>query len=184
MKKTVFVIAALAVTACGTTALAQGPGGPPPAGGPAGAPGLLRAGFGSCPVMGIAPPPAAIVDRAEALQLTDDQKTKLRHALANGEQTLTPLRQKAAEASRALRQAIFAAEFDAQSVQQLATDAMKAETAVLNAEIAVWTQIRGILTSEQVAKLQDLVGRGMAPGMGGGRRGGPGSPPGGPPPAE
>ena len=186
MKKTVFVIVALALAACATTALAQGPNPAPPAGGFAGPPGagMMGGGMGTCPAMVLSPPPAGIVDRADALQLADGQKTKLKDVLTKSEETLMPLRQKAGEASRALRQAIFAPEFDASKIKQLVTDAQNAEVAILKAEIGIWGQIRGILTADQLAKLQELTGRRMGPGMGGGRRGGPGGQPAPPPPAQ
>ena len=171
LRQTVFIVMAFALMACGSTVVGQeGAGAPPPGG-------FARPGMGGmtpCPATALAPPPAGFVDRAEPLQLTDDQKTKLKDILAKGEETLMPLRQKAGEASRTLRQALFAPEFDAQKVAQLAAEAEKAETAIIKAEIDVWAKIRGVLTADQVTKLQDMMGR-----MGGGRRGrrGGGAPP-------
>lgn len=193
MKKAVFVVLILTLVACAGAVVGQaGVAAPPPAGGPAppppglarpGGPGMMGGGMMSCPAMAVAPPPAGLVARAEALQLSDDQKTKLKDILAKSEETLIPLRQKAAEASRALRQAVFAPEFDAQKVKQLATDAEKAEAAIVSAEIETWAQIRGVLAADQLTKLQELTGLRMGPGLGGGgRRGGPGGQPAPPPP--
>ena len=185
MKKLLFVLAALAAAAVwAVTASAQGPVGPPPAGGPAGpgGPGMVRGTIGVCAVMALTPPPAAIVDRAQVLQLTEEQKTKLSDILAKGEEALLPLRQKAADASRALRQAVLAPQFDAAKVRQLTADATKAEEALLIAEIKIWGEIRSALSAEQFAKLQELTSRRFAPGQGGNRPGRRGGQPGGAPP--
>ena len=92
-----------------------------------------------------------------------------------------PLRQKAMEATRALRDAVYAASFDASKVAELATAAGKAEAAIVKAEIETWTQIRSILTAEQITKLQEMMSRRM--GQGRNRRGGGGgAAPGAPPP--
>ena len=173
MKKTVFIVLALALIACATAVIGQAPAGPPPM-----APGVK--GGVSCPAMALAPPPAMVFERADALQLTDDQKTKLKDSLAKGEETLQPLRQKAMEATRALREALFAASFDAAKVSELAASAEKADAAIVKAEVETWTQIRSILTADQVTKLQELMGRRMGQGHNRNRGGGgaaPGAPP-------
>jgi len=136
---------------------------------------------GTCPAMAIAPPPAAFVDRADALQLSDEQKGKLKAVLTKSEEDLKALRPKAAEATRALREALFAAASDQQKLTQLATDAAKADATVLNAEVQTWVQIRGILTADQLAQLQKMLNVRPAGGFGGRRTtGGPGG--GNPPP--
>ncbi|MGC8863701.1 MAG: Spy/CpxP family protein refolding chaperone [Armatimonadota bacterium] len=188
MKKVLFLMTAVAVAAaCALAASAQGPGGPPAAGRPAGPgmPGIARGGPGFCAAMALAPPPPAIVDRAQALQLTQEQKTKLRDILAKGEEALVPLRQKAADASRALREAVLAPQYDAAKVKQLSSDAARAEEAVVTAEIRIWGEVRLALSVEQFAKLQDLMSRRFVPGAGGNRPGGwggPGGQPAGQPP--
>lgn len=190
MRKVLFVFLALVLVACASAALAQQPPqGPPP-------PGQFGGGFGmrgpsmSCPAMMIAPPQVAMIERsADTLALTDDQKTKLTDVLTKSETALRDLRPKADAASKALRDALFAPTFDSAKVAGLLADAQKIETAIANSEIGTWTEIRAILTADQVTKLSDSMNRRMGGGFGGGNRGGGnrgnrgGGNPGGPPPA-
>jgi len=171
LRKFVFVVVSLALFACATAVLAQQapPAGPPPGGQPQG-PGGGRQGFQmSCPAMALSLPPAAAVDRATDLNLTDDKKSKLTAALTKNETALAPYRQKAAEATRLLREALMAATFDAAKVGPLLDKAQKADAALANAQIAGWTEVRAILTADQVTQ---LVGR--RGGFGGGNQ--PGQP--------
>ncbi len=172
MRKVVFVVLSLALIAAATAVFAQ----QPPAGQPSG-PGQNRFGGGmiggmmmACPAMAIAPPAAAMIERATNLNLTDDQKTKLTEKLTKADATLAPLRQKASEAATALRTAVYAATFDAAKVQTLLTAAQQADAAVSTAELAVWTELRAILTADQITQLQQQR-RG---GFGGGYQGQPG----------
>lgn len=125
-----------------------------------------------------------MIERAANLNLTDDQKTKLTEKLTKADATLTPLRQKASEATQALRNAVFAATYDAAKVQALLIAAQQADAAVSNAELAVWTELRGILTADQITQLQQrrgAFGAGFQPGQPsqGRTRGGRGNRPGG-----
>lgn len=133
-----------------------------------------------CPATAIAPPQVAMLDRADPLQLTDEQKGKLRAVLVKSEEDLKVLRPKAAEATRALREALFAAATDQQKLGQLATDAAKAEAAVLHSEVQTWVAIRGILSADQLAQLQKMLNARPAGGFAGRRNQGP--PAGGTPP--
>lgn len=173
MRKVVFVVLSLTLIASATAVLAQQPPSNVPAGPPSGA-GTSRfgGGFGmSCPAMAIAPPSAAMIERAANLNLTDEQKTKLTEKLTKADATLAPLRQKASEATQALRNAIFAATYDAAKVQALLIAAQQADAAVSNAELAVWTELRAILTADQITQLQQRRG-----GFGGGFQPGQGQP--------
>lgn len=98
-------------------------------------------------------PSSAVETSAERLGLTSDQVTSLKNALAKSEEALRPLLQKSADATKALRAALTAPEYDAANVAKLAQNAITAETAIINARINTWTQVRGILTADQVAKL-------------------------------
>jgi len=141
--------------------------------------------------MAITPPSASMIDRATSLELTDDQKTKLTTVLTKADTTLAPLRQKATEATTALRTAVYGATYDAAKAQALLAAAQKADADVSNAELAVWTEIRAILTADQVSKLQSQrrggfsgggnfqPGQGNQPGQGGRTRGNRGNRPGG-----
>ena len=146
-------------------------------------------------MMVLMPPRAAMVDRiADQLSLTDDQTAKLKKVLTKGDETIQALQTKATEASKAVREALFASTFDAKKVTDLATASQKAEAAIVTASIDEWTQIRAILTKDQVASLKETMqrpGPGMGPGgpgPGDGRPDGPppggGDPGGGPPPGD
>lgn len=168
LKKAVLVmILLLAAGACATVVMGQGPGAPGPGGARAG----FGGGYAMCPANALMPPRVAMLDRVEGLGLTADQKSKLTTLLTNSDTTLTPLRQKAAQATQALRTALLAPTYDEAKVARLATEAQNAETALMKAEIPVWTQIRGILTADQVSKLQAPVGRGTGGAGGAGRAG-------------
>lgn len=187
MRKTAIIVLSLALAACAIVVLAQVPGGPPATGGPAGM--RVGMGMGSCPAMTLTPPSARMLERADMLQLSDDQKTKLNDVLSKGDQTLAPLREAAGKASRALRTAVMGSEADAQKIAQLVADAQKTEAAIINAEIQIWGQIKSVLSAEQMTKLQELLA--SRAGMGGGRnrnRPGPGAggeaPPPPPPPGQ
>ena len=141
-----------------------GPGGP---GGPGGhAPSVMAA---------LLPPPAGAVDGiARALELTTEQAAQLKAILTASDTTIQPLMKTAADATRAVRDALVAEDFDAMAVVTLAAAAQTAEADVISASVGVWTQVRSdatlALTADQVAKLM------MGPGRG--------APPPGPPPAQ
>jgi len=129
--------------------------------------------------MALMPPSANMVDRASNLRLTDDQKASLKNILTTGGQTLAPLWQKACTAAQALRQAVVAPTYDRQNIGKLLADAQKAEATLVNAELQIWEQIRGVVPADQIANLEGMTGRGMG---GGFRRGPRAGSPGGPPP--
>ena len=146
MRNTVLMTAALALVVCTAPAWGQGPPGPgrPPGGGGGGMP---------CPAMAAMAPPSAVIDRmAETLGLTESQVTKLRAAMTKCEESIKSLSQKSGEATKAMRDAIAASDYDAQKVTEV-----KAEVAVLSARLDEWTQIRSILTADQAKRLQESI---------------------------
>ncbi len=180
MKKAVVIVLVLAAIVCAASAMAQTPA-QGPGGGRRGVGGMFGMG---CPAMALMPPQPMLIDRAESLNLPAETKDKLKAVLTKGEETLQPLRQKAQEASSALRTALLADEFSEAKVKQLAADAEKAEQAVVDAELGVWRDVRGALSADQVKALRELLTGGMrrAPGGAGGPGPGPAPQPG-PPPA-
>lgn len=170
MKKVLLVAVVLAAVISATPVWSQGGPGPGGPGGPRG-----MGGFGmSCPAMAVMPPQVGMLDRmADALQLTEDQMTKLRTAMTKSDEAMRPLSRSAADSSRALRDALMAPEFNAQKVKDLAATAEKAEAALVSARIDEWAQIRSILTADQAKQLQGMMTM---------QRPGPGQRPGGPPP--
>ena len=167
MKTRVLMVVALMAAVCASAVWSQGGPRPGRQGRPGG-PGMLST------AAAIMPPQAGMFDHlSETLQLTDDQAAKLKAAGAQNEATIRPLAQKAAEATQAVHAAVLASSYDAQNVKDLAAKAEKAEAEVVAASIEAWTQIRSILTDDQVTALKAAM---SAPRPGAGRA------PGGPPP--
>jgi len=151
MKRTVIIAAVLAASLCAPAVWSQGP--PPPGG-----PGMGRGPMGLCPVTALMPPQAQMIDRlAEPLGLTEDQVSQLKTVIAKGDETMLPLTKKAAEATKAVRDAVLAADFDSQKLTTLAAAAQKAEAAIITASIAEWAQIRAILTADQGKLLAEIM---------------------------
>ncbi len=163
MKKIVLVAVVLAALACSAVIWSQGrpgPAGPPRIG---------------CPATATMPPQAAMLDRlADALALTEDQAAQLKDVLEASDATIPPLVETAGESCKALREALFATDYDAAQVAELATKAESAEAAIVTASIDVWTQIRSILRADQIAALQEVM---SAPPPGPRPGGRPGPPP-------
>lgn len=161
MKTLVLVVTVLVLAICTSAIWSQGggrqgrqgtQGGQGRQGGPGGpgGPGMM-----SCPAMALAPPQAVMLERLTAtLELTDEQVEELGDVLTKGDAAAKPLQQKAAKATLALRTALAAAEFDAAKVKELAIAAQKTETALIEASIDEWIQIRAIISSTQVTTLQ------------------------------
>lgn len=159
MKKTVLVtvVAAVALVAAisGTTVWSQGGARPGAGMGPPGAPGMMQA---TCPLTVLMPLRLGMVGRlVEPLELTDDQVAQLTSIIEKCDGATRPLMQKAAEANKALREALYAKDYSAQKVKDLAAAAQKAEGAVLTARIDQWTQVRAVLTAEQIEKMQGFM---------------------------
>jgi Spy/CpxP family protein refolding chaperone len=180
LRKVLFIILALALVAGATAAFAEDnpPPPPPPPGGPGGmmaGGGMAMRGGGmgmGCPAMAVAPPQAAMIERmGDQLALTDDQKTKLTAALTKSEDALKELRQKGAKGCKALQDAVLAPTYDAAKVAQLLADAKTIEASIADSEIKTWTEIRGILTADQLAKLSAAMSRRMGGNQQGNRQG-------------
>jgi len=123
-------------------------------------PGSFRQRMGSqtCPLSAFQLPPAAMFRYiSQKLQLSEDQSKKLLDIVTKSEQTLTPLRAKAQEAINKLQAALVAEQYDAANVQVLAQNAQRAEAAIITAEIDTWTQIRSLLTAEQVKLFVEMI---------------------------
>jgi len=91
---------------------------------------------------------------ASKLGLTTTVAASLKSILTASDATIQPLQKTAGDAAKALHDSLSATTFDAAAVGTLAAAAQKAEGDVIAASIDVWTQLRGILTADQVAKLQ------------------------------
>jgi Spy/CpxP family protein refolding chaperone len=130
-----------------------------------------------------------MLDRlTESLELTDDQLTQLTEVMTKGDKTAKTLQEKAVKATKALRTALLAADFDVVKVKELSTAAQKAEADLITASIDEWVKIRAILSDTQLTAMQKAM---TPPARGGRGQGGPrgeGGPPpegeGGPPPSD
>ena len=171
MKKT--LVMAVTLTLVCAAAWSQGPPGP---GGPRGGRPMLS------PAMAVMPPqPGMVGHLAETLGLTEDQTAKIEKITAENGDTVRSLSEKSADASKALHDALLAADFDAQKVKDLAAAAQKAEAAVVSASIDEWIQIRAILTTDQARGLLETMSmRGPGPGQRPAGPRGPGGPGAGP----
>lgn len=186
MRKSVVIAVVLTAVLCVSAAWCQGPppGGPGGPGGPG-----MRMMNRPCPVTATAPPGIGMLGHlAQALQLTDDQVTKIKDIVSQCDQSMRPLMQKVGDTCKALREALMAETLDAVQVKDLATKAEKAEADVVTANIDAWTKVRAVLTQDQLAKLAQTMAPPQGPPAGppppGGPAGGPDGPPPGPPPAE
>jgi hypothetical protein len=167
MKRILTLTAIVLLTILALSAWAQTPPAAPP-----GAPPMTMQGPGpmmggrqmaSCPAIALGLPPGMLFEmRAEQLGLSSEQTGKLKTALMKAEEALSPLRNKAREAVASLRAGIFDPE--AKNLQELADKAEQAEAVVIAAEVQAWTQVKEILTPDQLKTLQGMIGRG--PGMG------------------
>ena len=130
-----------------------------------------------CPGVALAHTMMPLLVMDPALRMSREQINKLQMVLATNEQTLAPLREKAGKAMDELRNAMLADDYDAKKVQELAAASEKAATALDNAELDQWKQIRAILTIEQVKYLRESGNRMPMFGMPGMVGPGPGGPP-------
>jgi len=179
MGRSVSVVLAVAVAMCATAAWAQG--GERPSRSASGGPGGMGMQM-SCPAMAVAVPRVEMLAReAKDLSLTSDQLTKLQEAMKKADETIKPLSEKSAERSKAVREALMASTYDARNVAALAELAVKAEAAIVTARLDEWTQIRSILTADQVTKLKEKMSA-QRPGGGAGGFRPEGAPPNGGPP--
>jgi len=148
--------AAAALALCGWAGLAraQGPGGDA-AGAP---PGGHEWGRGFGPGGG---------HLAEALGLSDDQKTQLQAMRAKQRETLKPLMDAVRSAHDAYEKTLEADSPDATTVGQAAISLHAAEKKLRAAHQAAFDEMKSILTPEQQTKLEQMRERGPRRGPGG-----------------
>lgn len=149
--KTSILIALMLAVVCLTPGWCQGGHGP-------GGPGMPSA------VSAIMPPHADMIDGlTNSLNLTTDQASSLKTILTEADTTIKPLVQASGDAAKALRDAIFATTYDADTVTAAVEASEAADAAVVSACVDVWVKIRAILTADQIALLQECPGPGAPP---------------------
>lgn len=99
---------------------------------------------------------AAVLSR---LDLTDDQKTRIKGILVEERADVDPLMAAAARTRRDLFLAIHAAAFDEDAVRRAAAGAAASEADLAVARARILSRVRGVLTSDQQATLQDMQNR-------------------------
>jgi hypothetical protein len=117
------------------------------------------------------------------LELNATQRTQIKDILTKAHASIKPLRDAASKASADLFAAVVATDSDAAKVQPLKDAAQKCEADILKVEVDTWTQIKAVLTPDQIKRIAVLSGpRRVMPGQF--PHGGPGIPggpnPGGP----
>src|SRR5690349_15061749 len=102
--------------------------------------------------MAVMPPHADMIDRMGGqLNLTEDQKAKLKDALIASDNTIKPLVKSAADACRALHDGVLANDSTPANLTGLASAASTAENAVVTSSLDTWAHVRTILTADQLA---------------------------------
>lgn len=114
-----------------------------------------------------------IESMSSQLGLSQTQQSKIRSIKTSSDKTIQPLMKKVQSTSEALRKAALAAKYNESEVKKLATNLRNAEAAVMNANIATWTKVRAVLTSDQVTKLRNIMDQGMRRVAGQGKTGMP-----------
>jgi periplasmic protein CpxP/Spy len=140
--------AALAVLPWAVAARAQEPMGPPHRG-------EFGRGFGG---------PGFGPRFAEALGLTDEQKTQIEAVHTRQRETLKPLMEAARQAHEAFRTAVEAPNADATAVGRAAIAMNAAEKKLEAAHEAAFEEIKALLTPEQRDKLDKMREQGAGPG--------------------
>jgi protein CpxP len=151
-KRVMTSVAAAALALCGwaAAARAQGPG----------APEGHERGFGR----GFGPGGGHL---AEALGLSDEQKTQLEALRSKQRETIKPLMDAVRQAHEAYRKTVDADNPDATTVGQAALALNAAEKKLRAAHEAAFAEMKAILTPEQQAKLEQMKERGPRRGPGG-----------------
>lgn len=101
---------------------------------------------------------------AEALALSDEQKTQLDALRTRQRETLKPLMEGARQAHEAFRQAVDAPTADEAAVGRSAIAMNAAEKKLRAAHEAAFEEIKSILTPEQRDKLEKMHEQGPGPG--------------------
>lgn len=155
------------------------PGAPPPPPGVPPGPDVRGPGMpGPVPSAAAAlavPPPQMGRPIAQRLGLSEDVAKRLQEILDKAPEKVEPLRRTCADSVEALRRALYAPEKDGPSLRQLMDKANAAEAEVAKAELALWMEIRALLSADQLKELGDMM---MRPGR---RIGPPEAAPGTPP---
>ena len=103
-----------------------------------------------------APPQQPVRDMIEQLQLTPEQRQKIRAIREETRNERTLVNQRLREANQALQQALDADTLDEALIEQRLKDAVTAQAASTRMRIQTELKIRRVLTQEQVATLRDL----------------------------
>jgi Spy/CpxP family protein refolding chaperone len=129
-------------------------------------------------------PPELVMRHQEEIGLSEDQKSKLVHAMQAMQSDLVPLQFEMGEAAGKLREALSAPRIDEEKAGGLADKLMALETQIKRRHLTTMIRIKNVLTPDQQERLRAL--REQEPHGRDARRGDRPSPPdgGGAPPQE
>lgn len=103
-----------------------------------------------------APPQQPVRDMIEQLQLTPEQRQKIRSIREETRNERTVVNQRLREANQSLQQALDADTLDETVIEQRLKDVVNAQSASTRMRIQTELKIRRVLTQDQVATLRDL----------------------------
>jgi Spy/CpxP family protein refolding chaperone len=132
-------IAITLALAAGSVALAQGPGPGGPGPGP---------GFGDGP---------RLERLFERLDLSDEQQAEVEQLVAGHRDGMRPRLELLRDKRQALHEQIHAETFDESAIRTAAAELAEVEADVAVARGDVLQQLRGVLTPEQAAEMQELI---------------------------
>jgi hypothetical protein len=139
------------------------PPGPSPMGmprGPMWSPALFRPDM-TCPVAALRiPMPPEVKRLTDELKLTEDQQTKLSDLVQKFQSKWPDMSDASRNTSKALKDEIAKSDTTKAKVAEAAAKAVKAESAMLDAETGFWMDFKALLTADQNKSLGDLLQKG------------------------
>ncbi len=113
--------------------------------------------------------PELVMRHQEDIGLSEDQKSKLVHAIQELQSDLVPLQFEMGEAAGRLRDALAGPRVDEERAGELADRLMDLETRIKRRHLTLMIRIKNVLTPDQQKRLREL--REREPKGAGGRRG-------------
>ncbi len=155
MRRIVPLIAVLVLATA--TAIAEGPGGPPPMGGPEGRPPMGGPGGpAGGPFDQFLYPPELILSNQVALRLTDEQIETIKKLLNETQARTLDLQVDLQRVTERLSRAVEPPRVDEATALAAADQAMTFESQIKKAHLTLMIRLKNLLTQEQQQSLADL----------------------------
>jgi Spy/CpxP family protein refolding chaperone len=103
--------------------------------------------------------PGVFTVNNKILKITKDQEDKIKTIITTATAEIGKQKENVRTQNIALREALLADKYDNAKITKLMQSSMEAESALANSEMRAWTQIRSVLTLEQVKLLRDGLSR-------------------------